>query len=160
MSTLMLSSQCESVFAKVIESLLTNNAPVENTTSCEDVWIVGIICLAVFLVVLVAAFTILTWKAKDIKSKEPTKSTSTKGNENSTKYVEKLLDFLQGQTKEFGEKGEFKRYKTIDSIESKMYYEVLTCLIDAQQQEDKIIKMGDLKRVLNIQTGTQKDNQK
>lgn len=106
MSTLMLSSQCESVFAKVIESLLTNNAPVENATSCEDVWIVGIICLAVFLVVLVAAFTILAWKTKEIKAKENERKAkdAKEGMDCERKQkadlVDKYLDFLKSRAKE------------------------------------------------------------
>ena len=71
MSTFLLLCQCDSI----VTTACGMTSPViqktyEAETSYNDVKIVGIICVAVVFVSLIAAWTVLAWKRKEIKACE------------------------------------------------------------------------------------------
>ena len=125
---------------------------VEQGTNCADVLIVAFICLTFWVLARITKKTILGWKDKEINANKPAENNQPNSNSqvNDLKLAEKLLDFLKSQTKNYGEKGEFKSYKPIDSSECKIYNDVLACLIEAQQKEDKKIDIEKLKKALHV----------
>ena len=138
------------MFAKLLERYMASTPHVAEQGVCwGKVLITAIICGAVVVIACMVKNTILKWIEKT--TKEPANNNTPKEKDNTVKYVEKLVDFLQAQTKVYGEKGEFKQYKPFDSPESKMYNDVLACLIGAQQQKDKGIDIDKLRKALKIE---------
>ncbi len=151
MITIILNCFCDSIVARVCELLNINNqAVVENGPNCVDLWIVFVISAAIVWVAWIAKITVLGWKQKEIDLQNPNETNMSNENpqETALKLTERLLDFLKCQTMNYGDKGEFKSYKPIDKKECKIYTEVLVCLIEAHQNNDKKIQVEDLKKVL------------
>ena len=146
MSTLLLCGQCDSLLAKLLEKCMAcSSQGVENGVGWEEMVITFFICAALVYIAYIIKSTILDWKKTG--SDMTSGSNKSDDKDNTIKYIEKLIDFLQSQTKEYGEKGEFKKLKAFDSPECKMYNAVLVCLIAAQQ--GKTINIDDLTKALN-----------
>lgn len=153
MSIIILNCFCDSTVAKICGMLnVANPMDVEQGTNCVDVLIAAIICAMFYGVARIAKKTILGWKDKEIKENPPVNKNQSNSNPqvNTLKLMENLLDFLKSQTIIYGEKGEFKSYKSIESPECKMYNDVLTCLIEALQEDDKKINIANLKEALHV----------
>lgn len=156
MSTLFVCSQCECIVSKMLEKYLAYNHNIAKNGVCwEEIVITLLICLAVIAVAYITKTAVLGWKAKNTEGQETDKDGASTDNDKTIKFIEKLIDSLQSQTKEYGEKGEFKKYKAFDSPECKMYNNVLVCLIAAQQQENKTISIDDLRNALGLNARTE-----
>lgn len=150
MSTSFLCSQCDNMFAKLLEQYIASvTHGVEQGVRWEGVLITLIICLALGVIADMVKKTILIWIDKT--ATKPSGNNTPSDKDKNVKYIEKLIDFLQSQTKVYGEKGEFMHYKPFDSPESKMYNEVLACLIESQQNAGKVIDIAKLRKALNLE---------
>ena len=111
--------------AKIVSA--SNSCEVE--TNWQDVVIVGIVCLAIIIVALIAKCAILSWKdaeQKAAKEERDARETEKAIAERKQKAdcLRKLLDFLEKRT---SKKEEFR------DDESRYYIEVLQSQIDGQQ---------------------------
>lgn len=149
MSTILLCNHCDSVFAKLLEKYMASTPHfVEQGVRWEEIVITFFICATLVGITYIVKCTILKWIEKT--TKEPANNNTPREKDDTIKYIEKLVDFLQGQTKVYGERGEFKQYKPYDSPENKMYNDVLACLIEAQQQKEKRIDIDKLRKALKL----------
>lgn len=110
----------------------------EAQTNCNDVWIAGIICLAIVMVALIAKCGLLAWKSKEIEAADAErKAKETEANIAARKQkadaLGKLLDFLEkNTTTEEYSKEEGKRIKKLTdftSKESQYYIDVLKTVV-------------------------------
>lgn len=157
MGTILFSCVCDSIAAKLCGECRCITEIHEAGTNFDDLRIVVAVCVTISVVVLIGAITFLIWKFKEINAKKITTLPQNDNSQDCTiKLAEKLLDFLKSQTVEYGDKGEFKKYKEINTPECKMYNEVLTCLIESQQEREKMIDIEKLREALQT---TGKDKQ-
>ena len=119
-------------------------------TNCNDVIIVAIICVAIVLVALFALCGFYYREKTENNKQNPNNENASNDNDKTIKYIEKLIDSLQSQTKVYGENGDFKDFKDSKSRECTMYNEALVCLIEAQQQENKAINIENLRKALKL----------
>ena len=141
----LLSCVCDSITQKLCGNRSLSMVR-EAGTNYDDVRIVFVVCVTISVVVLIGAITFLVWKYQEIKFKKTTEINPSKDNlqDCSLKLAEKLHDFLKSQTMEYGDNGEFKNYKEINTQECKMYNEVLACMIESQQgKKIDVIKLRD-----------------
>ena len=111
--------------AKIVST--SNSCEVE--TNWQEVAIVGIICLAIVIIALIAKWALWSWKDAEIKAaeKERDKNESEADiakRKQKADCLRKLLDFLEKRT---SKKEEFR------DDESRYYIEVLQSQIDGQQ---------------------------
>ena len=99
-------------------------------TNCNDVLIVGIICIAIIAVAFFAQRTILKWKEKEEKESEE----SIAKRKQKADLMDKYLDFLKGLTS-------CKEYVSIDDYEKlrkeylKKMIELKHCVVKGKQKD-------------------------
>lgn len=110
----------------------------EAQTNCNDVWIAGIICLAIVMVALIAKCGLLAWKSKEIEAADAErKAKETEANiaarKQKAEALGKLLDFLEKNTstEDYSEKDckRIKKLRDFTSEESQYYIDVLKTVV-------------------------------
>ena len=104
-------ASCDTLVVKVVKAADVVCQPIikEAETSCNDVMIVGIICVAIVLVAIVAVFGFLYWKNMEIKAdreerefqKTKEKEADIAARKQKADAQGKLLDFLKEKVSSF-----------------------------------------------------------
>jgi len=127
MNAILLQSCAEAV--KILKCGCDNEA----VTNPNDVWIVVSICVAIVLVALITAFSVLAWKNKEIQANNDERQFKKTQEENESErkqksdLLDKYLDFLKEQTKE-------KDYVTMEEYE-KQRKEFMNQLLELLKDE-------------------------
>lgn len=115
--------QCDTVVTKMCRNFIpVVKETYETGTNCKDVIIVGIICATIFLLTLVVAWTVLTWKTRKIQAIEKEREfKKMKEKEDSVReqkadLLDKKLQFLQNLCYEVQERTEIQDNKEVKKM--------------------------------------------
>ena len=129
MSTLLLSSQCDSVVTKICGGVIpVVKETYEAGTSENDVYIVAIICATIVVVAWIAKIVILSWKNQDFQEKENEREE--KRNKEKEDSIRKQKADLLGKHLDFLKENASKDEKWIED-----YKEVIASFKEALQSE-------------------------
>lgn len=115
----------------------------ETETSCNDVIIAAIVCVAIVLVALIAKWAVWSWREAEIRILREIREEKTRNEQIEVKrkmlhtLIEKRIDALKNQAVIKNEKGDITGYKAFDSNEFKAYDNALEKYIGKSYAELK-----------------------